>query len=164
MSYTALPFIKLKGKKVIEIDVKNCQPLLLATIINNVKYKKNVEEGVFYDNMAKKLNMKRDKFKVLSYKFIFFSNKKLNSGKIYNALNNLYPGFIAEINKLREKINISRELQKLESQIMVDAIGNMDCKMMLRHDAVFVYKEDYKHIRSQVKMEFSKLGLKVQIK
>jgi hypothetical protein len=29
---------------------------------------------------------------------------------------------------------------------------------------VFVYKEDYKHIRNQVKMEFSKLSLKVQIK
>jgi hypothetical protein len=164
MSYTALPFIKLKGKKVIEIDVKNCQPLLLATIINNVKYKKDVEEGVFYDNMAKKLNMKRDKFKVLSYKYIFFSNKKLNSGKIYVALNNLYPGFIDEINRLREEINISRELQKLESQIMVNAIGDMEYKMMLRHDAVFVYKENYKHIRNQVNIEFSKLGLKVQIK
>ena len=164
MSYTALPFVTLKGKELKEIDVKNCQPLLLATIIDNEKYQQDVENGQFYENIAKELNTDRNNFKILSYKYIFFANQKLKSGKIYEALNKLYPGFIEKLNKLRNQINISRKLQELEATIMVDRVGSQPYKMMLRHDAVFVYDEDFDKMCEVVKEEFKKIGLQVQIK
>ncbi|MBZ9786998.1 hypothetical protein LB456_05955 [Psychroflexus sp. CAK57W] len=164
MSYTALPFIKLKTKEIMEVDVKNCQPLLLASIIDNEMYRADVEAGVFYDRVAEEIGKTRNEFKTLSFQFIFFANRKLKSGRIYNALNKLYPGFVEQINKLRDEIHISRKLQELEADIMVNKIGRLNYKMMLRHDAVFVFEEDYDVICEQVKAEFAKLGLKVQIK
>lgn len=164
LSYTAMPFIKLKRRKLIEIDVKNCQPLLLCKLIDNPIYKKDVEEGVFYEKMKDVIGISRNQMKVLSYKYIFFSNKKLNGGKIYDALQKLYPGLIDQINQLRNEIEISKELQKLESDIFVKSISYLDFKMMLRHDAVFVYEEDYEIIKSYIQTEFNKIGLKATIK
>lgn len=164
LSYTALPFIKLKRREIFEIDIKNCQPLLLSTLIDDDEYKKDVEDGIFYDKVGRYLNMSRSEFKVLSYKLIFFSNKELKSGKVYDALEELYPGLITQLNELRSKIEISKELQKIESSIIVDKIGQLDYKMMLRHDAVFVYEEDYDIVKSFIIREFSKLKLKVTIK
>lgn len=164
LSYTALPFISLKRRNVKEIDVVNCQPLLLCGLIKNELYKKDVESGIFYQRMANELGKTRNEFKVLSYKYIFFSNKELKSGSIYDALNKLYPDFIQELNSLRKQINISREMQKIESSIFVDKISNYDFKMILRHDAVFVYEEDYEIVKRLVEGEFKKLGLNVSIK
>jgi hypothetical protein len=164
LSYTAIPHITLKRRKVKEIDVVNCQPLLLCGLIKNKIYKKDVEDGIFYEKMANELGKTRNEFKILSYKYIFFSNKELKSGAIYDALNKLYPNFIKELNELRKEISISRELQKIESSIFVDKISNYDYKMILRHDAVFVYEEDYEIVKALVKGEFKKLGLNVSIK
>ncbi|GGE27292.1 hypothetical protein [Psychroflexus planctonicus] len=164
MSYTTLQFTKLGGKEIREVDVKNCQPLFLSSLIDNPSYRKDVEDGVFYDVMARELGKTRNQFKVLSYQFIFFSNRNLSSGKIYDSLNKLYPNFVNQINELRKEIHISKKLQQLESKILVDKIGTLDFEMMLRHDAVFVHDEDYEIVCNHVREEFAKLDLKVQIK
>jgi hypothetical protein len=164
LSYTSLPFMQLKRRNIKEVDVKNCQPLLLCALIKNELYKKDVEAGIFYDRVAEKLNKTRDEFKVLSYKYIFFSSKNLKSGAIYDAINELYPGFIEEMNELRSKMNVARELQKVESNIFVKNISNYDFKMVLRHDAVFVFEEDFDLVKQLVIDEFKKLGLKASIK
>lgn len=164
LSYTSLPFIKLKRRYLKEIDVINCQPLLLCKLISNRLYKKDVEDGVFYEKMSSELDISRNEFKVLSYKYIFFSKKPLKSGKIYNALEKLYPGFIYEMNELRSKIEVSKEMQKIESDIFVNKIGRLDFKMMLRHDAVFVYEEDYDIVKNYVIQEFKNIGLNAKIK
>ena len=164
LSYTSLPFIRLKRRKLKEIDIANCQPLILSKLLNSDEYKKDCELGIFYDNLANELGMKRQEVKVLSYKLIFFSNKKLNTGKTYNAMEKLYPGVIEQINELRDKIEISKEMQKIESDIFVNKIGSLDFKMMLRHDAVFVYEEDYDIIKNYVIIEFNKIELNPTIK
>lgn len=164
LSYTSLPFIKLKRRSLVEIDITNCQPLLLCGLISNKLYKQDVEKGIFYENISRELNISRNEFKVLSYKYIFFSKKPLKSGKIYNALEKLYPGFIYEMNELRSKIEVSKEMQKIESNIFVNKIGSLDFKMMLRHDAVFVYEEDYDIVKSYIIQEFKNIGLNTKIK
>jgi hypothetical protein len=164
LSYTSLPFIKLKRRSIKEIDVANCQPLILSKLINSNEYKKDCELGLFYNNLADELDISRTSAKMLSYKFIFFSNKKLNTGKIYDAMEKLYPGVISQINELRDKIEIAKEMQKIESDIFVNKIGNLDFKMMLRHDAVFVYEEDYDIVKNYVIKEFNKIGLNPNIK
>jgi hypothetical protein len=114
--------------------------------------------------MADELGKTRNEFKVLSYKYIFFSKRQLKSGPIFEALEKLYPDFIEEMNKLRKIKNVSNELQKIESSIFVDIISHLDYKMMLRHDAVFVYEEDFEYVKRIVVSEFKKKGVNVKIK
>jgi hypothetical protein len=164
LSYTALPFIKLKRRKIKELDIANCQPLLLNKFVDNKEYKKDCELGLFYDKLSKEIGTSRNEAKILSYKYIFFTNKRLKSGKLYDAMEKLYSGLIQQINELRTKIEISKELQKIESDIFVNKISNLDFKMMLRHDAVFVYEEDYDIIKNYIIKEFIKIGLNPTIK
>jgi hypothetical protein len=164
LSYTVLPFIKLKRRKLVEIDVVNCQPLLLSGLLTNKKYREDCENGIFYDNVASELNINRDQFKLLSYKYIFFSKKQLRGGEIFKVIEKLYPGLIGELNNLRIESSVSCEMQKLESSIFVNKISYLDFKMMTRHDAVFVYEEDYDIVKKYVIREFNKIGLKVKIK
>lgn len=164
LSYTALPFIKVNRRLIKEIDVSNCQPLLLSKLINNSQYKKDCENGIFYDKISKELNVSRNEAKILSYKYIFFKSKPLLSGKIFDCMEKLYCGVIGQINELRQTMNLAIELQKIESNIFVNKIGNMDYDMMLRHDAVFVCEEDYEIIKKVVFREFNKIGLNPTIK
>lgn len=164
LSYTALPFIKLKRRSVKEIDIANCQPLILSKLINNESYKNDCEMGIFYDRLSEELNITRNEAKVLSYKYIFFSNKKLKSGKIYDCMKKLYGDVIEQINEIRDRIEISKEMQKIESDIFVNKISILDFKMMLRHDAVYVYEEDYEIIKRYVIKEFNNIGLNPTIK
>ena len=76
----------LYNKDVFELDVANCQPLLLASLVKNSEYQKDVENGVFYIRMAEKIGCSDKKFKLLSYRYIFFSNKPLKKGKIYGFI------------------------------------------------------------------------------
>lgn len=159
----SIKFLKLNGKKLVELDVKNCQPLLLSYLINHPAYKIDVENGVFYDKMAKALDLKRVEFKLFSYRYIFFPNTPLKSGKIYNTLNNHYPGLIGEINNLKKETNLALTLQKLESDIFVQKIGKLPFGKITRHDSVLVLNENSAFFEMCIKKEFSKLGLKVNV-
>jgi len=161
MSYTALPFMKLKRRKIKEIDVKNCQPLLLSYLIKYDLYKKDVEEGIFYEKLSNEMNVSRNETKILTYKYLFFNKNKIKSGKLYEAMNKLYPDLILKINELKDEYDLSKKLQRLESDIFVNKISKLDFKMMLRHDCVFVYEEDYDIIKDIIKNEFKKLKLVV---
>jgi hypothetical protein len=164
LSSTTIPFIRIKRKEIIEIDIANCQPLILSKLINNTQYRKDCEDGIFYDKLSKELNTTRDESKLLSYKYIFFNNNKLKSGRIYDSMVNLYGDVIEQINDLRGSMEIAKEMQKIESSIFVDKIGKMNIDMMIRHDSVSVVKEDYDIIKLAVIKEFNKIGLKPTIK
>lgn len=168
-SITNLPsvstkFLKLYDKDVFELDVANCQPLLLAGLLKNSEYQKDVENGVFYKRMADKIEWRDKKFKILSYKYIFFSNKPLKKGKIYNALNNCYPKLMEQINNLIKDKNLALVLQKMESSIFIEKIGKLSYNKITRHDSVLVTKEDCKLFKKLIEDEFQKIGLKVSIK
>ena len=179
LSFTTIPFIRIKRKEIIEIDIANCQPLILSKLINNKQYKEDCENGVFYDKLSKEINKtknedillsknelkkQRDEAKLLSYKYIFFSNNKSKSGKIYETMVNLYGDVIHQINTLKETMEIAKEMQKIESSIFVDKIGIMNLDMMIRHDSVWVAREDYEMMKLVVIKEFNKIGLNPTIK
>lgn len=167
-SVTNLPsvcidFLELYCKEIIELDVANCQPLLLASLIKNSDYQKDVENGVFYDKMAAKIGCKRPKFKNYSYKYLFFSNRILKSGLIYKAINECYPLLIEQINELKKQCKLSLVLQKLESSILIENIGKLPYYKITRHDSVLVMKEDCELFEKLIKDEFQKIRLKVSI-
>ena len=168
-SITNLPsdckeYLELYSKKIIELDVSNCQPLLLASLIKNLEYKKDAENGVFYDKMAAKIGCKRLKFKNYSYKYLFFSNKILKSGIIYKAINECYPLLIEQINNIKKQNKLSLVLQKLESSIFIEQIGRLPHPKITIHDSVLVQIEDYNFFKKMIENEFQKLDLKVSFK
>lgn len=168
-SITNLPsdcieFLELYSKEIVELDVSNCQPLLLASIIKNLEYKKDAENGVFYDKMAAKIGKKREVLKNFSYKYLFFSNKILKSGIIYKAINECYPLLIEQINNIKKQNKLSLVLQKMESSIFIEQIGKLPYPKITIHDSVLVQIEDYNFFKKMIENEFQKLDLKVSFK
>ena len=159
----SIDFLKLYEKEVIELDVANCQPLLLARLVENYEYQKDVENGVFYEKMAEKIGWLRDEFKNFSYKYLFFSNRLLKTGKIYKAINECYPSLMKQINELKKESKLSSLLQKLESSIFIEKIGKLPYYKITRHDSVLVMKEDCELFEKLIKDEFQKIRLKVSI-
>ena len=93
-----LPFLTLDGKKLLEFDLTNAQPLLLNLFIDHPKFKADCEAGIFYDVMAKEMNISRQAFKLRSFALIFFNFEKIKSHtKLYQALEVVYPGFVGTI-------------------------------------------------------------------
>lgn len=158
---TAIPFLLMSNRKLKSIDIMNCQPLLLASILKNDEYQKDVELGIFYDNMGKELGKDRNVFKISSYKYLFFGNNQLKMGKTYSAMEKLYPGMMGLINSYKEENQMAIELQKLESEIFVNRIGGMNFSKLLRHDQVLVHEEYFEMLKSTVTNEFKRIGLKV---
>lgn len=165
LSSLSINFLKLYNKDVFEADVSNCQPLLLASLLENPEYQKDVENGVFYKKMADKIEgWSKDQFKAYSFKYLFFSNDLLKTGKIYNALNEYYPSLIDQINELKKNKKLASLLQKLESSIFIEQIGKLPYCKITRHDSVLVTMENYRLFQKLIVNAFQKIELKVTIK
>lgn len=160
---TAVPFLKIDGNDTLEIDIANSQPLLLAVLLSDKQndYKKDVEAGIFYQKVADFMGITRSKFKQISYQFIFFNDRQLKSGQIYDALQTIYPELISEINEIKSKSKLACTLQRMEASIFVDKIGNMPFKKLLRHDQAVITKDNYEAVKLELINQYKNLGLKV---
>ena len=165
LPYTSVPYIKLYMNDTCDIDIKNCQPLLLSKLLNNCKgakeYKRDVENGIFYDRVAHDMGIERLKFKALSYKLIFFNDKPLLGGKVYESMIKLYGDVIYKINELKKDGKLSLTLQKMESEIIVDGIGKLNIPKLLRHDQVICLKDNKKTIEQELIKQFNNINLNV---
>jgi hypothetical protein len=172
-----LPFISLKGQIPVEIDAANCQPLLLASLIDNEQFKLDCESGTFYDKMALFLNISRTEFKLLSYSKIFFNNKKIY-GKMAKTLDLVYPGLSEQINQFKAKSNKEAEsikkenpnallwhrLQSLEASIFISTAKEQLTPVITRHDSILCWSSEVESIRETLKEKFNSLGIKVTFK
>lgn len=171
MSFTATKFFQMDKSDLIDIDIKNSQPLLLAKLINCPEYQKDVEDGVFYENMAKAIcklkkqkytSEHREMFKPNCYRYLLFNNEKLgNTGNIAKAMNQLYPGALDQINQLKEDGTLAGKLQRLEADIFVDYIGALNIKKLLRHDQVLIASGYVKLVKTLLINKYAELGLAV---
>jgi hypothetical protein len=155
----AIDFIKLYGLETKRVDIKNCQPLLLSTMIDNDDFKRDCELGVFYDNMGTALfgeSASRSKVKLMCYKFIFFGSKPLKSGNLYDTMKKLYGEAINQINHIKEDKCLAKELQTLESDIFVNNIGKIKMFKLLRHDEVIVPINEVQKLKDYLRKEFKK--------
>jgi hypothetical protein len=163
LPFTSLPFFKMYRRKVYDIDIKNSQPLLLSILIDNPLYKSDVEQGIFYDKVAAELGIEKKYFKMLSYKYIFFSNKPTLSGKIFNAMEKIYPSMMQSINNLKKEMNLALKLQTLESEIFINKLGKLPIKKLLRHDQVLIHKEDFELVKMFLLNEYKRIGLNINL-
>jgi hypothetical protein len=105
--------------------------------------------------MASELNMDRNEFKVLSYKYIFFGSNELKSGKIYDCMEKLYKGIMVEINNIKREGCLAKKLQKIESDIFVKSIGKIKMHKCLRHDEVIVMENNKELMVKCLRREFN---------
>jgi hypothetical protein len=162
----ARQFLELDGKKFIEIDVKNSQPLLLSKLINHKGYKEDVQAGVFYDKLARHLGKTKDETKKLLYKYIFFNEKPLKSGKLKKAMNELWDGFLDQLNRVKGEYNgkLWKPLQEKEAEIFVKKLGRMvDFNYITIHDSVLVLENDKGRIINIILDLYTKEDLKPQL-
>jgi hypothetical protein len=163
--FTAVPFLKMSGKETCDVDIKNSQPLLLSCLLSDKQeqYTKDVVDGVFYDKVANIMGIKRNEFKTLSYKYVFFNLKPLKSGKMYNIIEMVYPGLMAEINKIKETTKLAHKLQRMEADIFVNGIGKLNFPKLLRHDQVIVTGENFELVKQALRLEYNRIGIEVNL-
>lgn len=165
LPYTATPFLMIDGMKTRDIDISNSQPLLLTVLLKgHIEYKKDVEEGIFYEKVGASIGKTRKEFKIMAFKNIFFSKNPLKTGMTREAMASIYPGLIEDINKIKEDTILSHKLQELESDIFVKRIGKIKIKKLLRHDQVIVVESNYELIKKFLILEYKKINIDLKIK
>lgn len=162
INHMVRPFLKSKsdGEYLIELDLKNSQPLFLTLFVKNEKYKKAVEEGIFYDELAEYLKLTREEAKEYSMKYIFYGDYKLEKGKTKEALDYLYPGFLDELQKLKEKLLLWQTLQTAEADIFLKLGG----PYISIHDGIMIKKDDLDYYYTKIMSIFENKNLNPKIK
>ena len=149
----------IDGEATAEIDIVNCQPMLLATIYPTQseewrRYKDLAERGQVYEAMMKFSNMTREEVKAELIPFIFGGSRP----KAETFLQESFPELLAAI---KERRNVYRnalvyELQGKESGIIV----NLVCKAFKAasiHDGVRVKQADAVAVKEFIESTFYKL-------
>ena len=155
-------FVKIDGKDVCEIDLKNAQPLFLSHMLEHYTFRKDCELGCLWDKLSRKINKPREATKVFCMKYIFHSknNNPVKSGKTYEAFQELYEGLIQMIKDFRDENNIYDILTKRESYFFIDCFSKHDVKFLPIHDSIVVCVEDAEKAKNLIENELKKQGVR----
>ena len=185
LSKISRKFITYNGKPFYEVDIKNCQPLLLiCLLIENgysidSDYVKNVVSGKFYESLMeeaknqgyttqKSIKSKnnelefidmmmniRDDVKILCYSDIFFA-KKLNNTNIVKVFKSLYPLVYDALKQLTEQENtLANQLQNLEADIVLNVVPKSPYFTV--HDAIYLTnKTELENVKRDLAFEIKK--------
>lgn len=154
------------NEKLIEVDQKNCQPLLLSHIDSRVddNYRELCEQGEFYSYLEKEMrqsgiNMSdKGSFKVDFFSKVFFDTEKRNN-KYKEIFKDCFPNtydVIQEIKKDDYK-ELSHQLQTKESQLLMRVCSILRDEygvenILTIHDSVMV-EERFQGVVEQVMNE-----------
>jgi hypothetical protein len=152
--------LKHKGEYLVELDIKNSQPLLLSQYINNKEYKEAVENGTFYDILSKELEKDREAVKIMTMKWIFFSKKPLTSGKLYKAMIKHFGNTIEQINELKKDNPLWKILQTAEADIF---IKELEGNYISIHDAIMIKRSDMNDFIDKLMVLYQQRQLKPTI-
>jgi len=154
--------------KLFNIDIKNCQPLLLVYLLkkNNMlldnNYQIDCERGLFYENFIGINKLDREQTKVSLYKNIFFGfNTKNQFNKRFNEL---YPKTWLSLNKINKgDISLASQLQNIESELFNNLIPNKSKHYFTLFDAIyFDNMRDIKDISKSINEFFNNLDIEVK--
>lgn len=149
------------------IDVKNCQPLLLYGFLKqngmmiDDNYKKDCEEGIVYENFIGELD--RDKTKVEMYKSIYFGFDKKN---VYNKkFKELYPNTWSSLEILsKEEKTIASLLQTFEASLFNNLTPTKSKNYFTIFDAIYFDNlVDASKLVKDIRDFFLKLDMKVAL-
>lgn len=159
--------------KLHNIDVINCQPLILVAYLkkNNLlcdeNYQKDCEDGIFYEKFdgidgLQVKNEQRKDIKVMVYRKIFFGFDVKSNFNI--KFNELYPLVWDELSKIKKnKISLAAQLQNMEASIFNFIIPVNSKYYFTLFDAIYFDSElDAELIDAVIKGLFSDLGVSVE--
>lgn len=154
--------------KMFNIDIKNCQPLLLVYLLksNNMllddNYQTDCESGLFYENFVGINGLDRDETKVALYKNIFFGFWPSNS--FNKRFRELYPNTWQSLNEISKgDVSLASQLQNIESKLFNNLIPQKSKHYFTLFDAIyFDDMRDIKNISMNINTFFNNLNIKVK--
>ena len=178
------PFISFNNKKLVEIDISNCQPLLFNVLISRYLldntsvfncgsylpyvpqnsdlrlYKALTEKGKFYEYMMDKLNINEDRsiFKARLFSKVFYGRE--NDGVEMTLFKKFFPK-VSEIISFYKKVNykkLSVELQTVEAQIMINSVipklAKENIFALTIHDSILTIPDFVSSVKEIIMNEF----------
>lgn len=185
--------ISLGGESLKECDLRNAQPCFLAYILEDLKrvdfllpkhkyqfpkvilgedvalFMEQVWDGTFYDVIAEKLDIPRDKVKIEMFGVFFASNRDTNN-EFKKLMSEIYPTlmlWVSEFKRLNKSKNFSIMLQRIEARIFLKEtlpkVRKHEITVYTKHDCFLCKKSDYNKVRKIIEDSFNDLGLKYQL-
>ena len=178
-------FLSVRGEPLVNLDVRNSQPLIFAAILagfyraagdgNSVlppdveKYVELVQAGRFYEHLMDEAGIGNDERKAFKERFFgstfFCKNDPVKPDAAIFA--GLFPSVYALIRekKADDYTALAKELQRTESSIVIGGVANR-CMVELPyafvatvHDSVLTTEKYAKIIQGFMMEEFAKVGL-----
>jgi hypothetical protein len=144
------------GKSTVELDVKNSQPLILASLCKDAAFKKAVEAGSFYDDCAEDFQLRRSEFKHKFIKWIGGAKDKQLDGYMMDRFPVMADYVITE--KRKSYKGLICQLQTMEADIITTVPNSLSV-----HDGVRIKEEDKDLAEEHIRQGFGKLGLRPKI-
>lgn len=156
----------IDGEPTAEIDIVNCQPLLLATIYPQQndewkRYKELAETGQVYETLGKWAKLNRSEAKDQFIPFIFGGNRPVAEDFFRHS----FPELLTAIQERRKQSRqaLAHELQGKESQLVVQRVCNA-FKAVSIHDGVRVKVSDAETVKAFIESSaFELWGLSPKI-
>jgi len=151
------------------IDIKNCQPLLLIAYLrkNNygvdINYKNDCENGIFYDQFFDVKNESRDIVKKQIYKNLLFG---FNMKSCYNKrFKEIYPIVWESLKKINlSSSTLASKLQNIESELFNDLIPIKSKYFFTLFDAIYFSDlEDVGELSKKIHSFFKDLDIEVRL-
>ncbi|MFA9213051.1 MAG: hypothetical protein ACEQSR_04290 [Candidatus Methylacidiphilales bacterium] len=172
LSKISRKFLTINNMKFHELDVSNCQPLLLVYYLKvnchsfDEAYIQDCENATFYSKFFTKKptakDLKQLKKGILSCVYFGFEeNNKINKKfKVLYPLTHLALKYIHE-----NKIELAVELQNLEAEVFNNLIPKESNHFFTIFDSInFDNIADKEDLTSQIEQKFKSLGLSVKVK
>lgn len=153
--------------KMFNIDIKNCQPLLLVAFLkkNNFGYDEtyqyDCEVGEFYEQFIGINDCDRDEVKTNIYKNLFFGfNKRSKFNKKFKELYPLTWESLNEINNSNE--SLASRLQNIEAELFNNLIPKKSKHYFTLFDAIYFDSiNDITELNNKIKKFFDNLEIEV---
>ncbi|MFC6095793.1 hypothetical protein ACFPVY_03970 [Flavobacterium qiangtangense] len=160
--------IHIKGNHFHNIDIKNCQPLLLCYLLlkNGLEvdesYKKDCENGRLYERFIEE-GASREETKVLLYKAIYFAFKPKRD--IALKFKELYPATFKSLQVISsDEIKMATKLQNLEASIFNKLAPQKSKNYFTLFDAIyFTDGNDILHLTKDIEDKFAAFGIKPKL-
>jgi len=179
LSKISREYLHIYGTRFENLDIVNCQPLLLCyyliknDLLIDQEYIKDCEAGVLYENFYEKIGdneidkQKRDKAKEHLYKSIYFDFQPAYI--VHKKFAELYPQTYCSLEKITaefylDTIKLAGILQNVEAEIFNDLVPANSKYYFTLFDAVyFTDITDISQLENDIYSKFAAFGIKPKI-
>lgn len=179
--------VLIDGKNIIGLDIRNSQPLIASYLFKKfysddnlpipddvIQYQRDCEQGVFYDEFMKEMNLPkefRSEFKKDFFQRVFFDKVYHTTNQLLDLFIDKYPNVWNVIKEEKGGHALSKDykkfahrLQEVEALIMFDTVNvallHQGIKCYNNYDSIHVNNmEDYEMAKKVIIDAFNVVGL-----